>query len=64
MAESRAVHNARLRRWVLSCFDEVISGVRAYAEVCAPGTTLLLLPILATLREAHRAFERHTQERS
>lgn len=51
----------QLRKRVLARFEDLISGVRAYAEVTTPATTVLLLPVLSELRTLASAFDRHTR---
>ncbi len=58
---SQEIRKAQLRKRVQDRFDDLISGVRAYAEVSSPATTLLLLPVLSELQTLASAFERHTR---
>lgn len=59
--EIQEVRKQQLRRRVLERFEDLISGVRAYAEVAPPAIVVLLLPVLAELRTLASAFERHTK---
>lgn len=61
MNQTADIQKAQLRKRVQSRFDDLISGVRAYAEVSTPAVALLLLPVLAELRTLAAAFERHTR---
>ena len=55
------IRKAQLRKRVQGRFEDLISGVRAYAEVSQPATALLLLSVLAALRTLATDFEHHTR---
>lgn len=52
---------AQLRRRVKARFEDLIAGVRAYAEIETPTAALGLLPILAELQTLQVGFERYSR---